>query len=137
MPPSAVFFVTLIACAAIAIRRRQSMIVTVGGSLVAATMATALLGRPDAQPTMPEAQVSRVDAALVRSDDFGIYREAFSTATRRLIERGNCALSDFEAAGGWARSSTHARDDVYFVFCGGAHASNRIYLKPQTGEVFR
>lgn len=92
--------------------------------------------------TWPDDDGVRVDAesplgrAIDRSDDAHLYRSSFLTAARRLIERGQCTVSDFEDIGGWVWSPGRG-ESVYFTYCGGRYASNRIYLEAESGRIFR
>lgn len=77
------------------------------------------------------------DYALVKgSDDYGTHKDAFARAASKLIRSGQCTEHDFKDVGGWMKS-TNRRGPIYFTYCGGMHASNRLYLNAATGEVFR
>lgn len=83
------------------------------------------------------ADTAAADEALVaQSDDFRLYRTPFAKAARELIEQGRCSESDFLEWGGWM-SSPSKGNGVYFMYCGGAHVDNRLYLDVRTGEVFQ
>lgn len=78
------------------------------------------------------------DYALVRgSDDYRIYKDAFAKAASSLIQRGVCSEQDFKEQGGWWKSANQKRAPVYFTYCGGSTAQNRLYLNAETGEIFR
>ncbi len=80
---------------------------------------------------------SPVANAIKTSDDFSKYQSVFISASEKLINNGNCRLSDFEEMGGWMRSSNHKPKSVYFTYCGGMTKSNRIYLNTTTGKTFK
>ena len=103
---------------------------------VARWVASAYLSatRPD-DDTVPVESASPLDRAIDNSDDSHAYRSSFLAAARRLIERGQCTVADFEEIGGWVRSAV--RQAVYFTYCGGRYASNRIYLDVGSGRTFR
>lgn len=76
------------------------------------------------------------DHALVRgSDDYQIHKNAFAKAASQLISAGRCSAADFKEMGGWMKSSTHRSKPVYFTYCGGMTASNKIYLDASTGKI--
>ena len=74
--------------------------------------------------------------ALKDSDDFAKHHTAFLDASKKLVDSGTCSLQDFESNGGWMKSTNQA-GAVYFVYCGGLHRSNRLYLDVATGRTFR
>ena len=87
----------------------------------------------DAAQVSPASPLGR---AIDRSDDSHVHRSSFLMAARRLVERGQCTVSDFEKIGGWVQSFSHGAS-VYFTYCGGLLANNRIYLDVNSGRIFR
>lgn len=75
--------------------------------------------------------------ALRSSDNFSRYKKVFTEAARRLIAERTCSLDDFKLAGGWMKSTQYSSGDVYFVYCGGLHRSNRLYFDVKTQKTFR
>jgi hypothetical protein len=80
---------------------------------------------------------SPIAKAIEGSDDYFKYRKIFLEASESLIDSGRCSLSEFKNAGGWVRSGSQKPRKVYFVFCGGYHNSNRLYLDVSDGSIFR
>jgi hypothetical protein len=70
------------------------------------------------------------------SDDFRIYEAAFVKAAQKLIADRECTEADFKEMGGFVKS-TNNKGPVYFIYCGGMTAANRIYLDASTGRTFR
>ncbi|PCJ38609.1 MAG: hypothetical protein COA81_12725 [Alphaproteobacteria bacterium] len=77
------------------------------------------------------------DILVSGSDDYPQYKEAFITATKRLILTGKCDSNDFEYIGGWVKSTNYVDDPIYFMYCGEMSNDGKIYLNTETGEVFR
>ena len=98
-------------------------------------------GHLDPSPPKPQEATTSGDSplekALRNSDDFGKYRDEFVIASKDLIERGRCSLHDFQESGGWVRSTNQKSKPIYFIYCGGFHVRNRLYLNVATGEVFQ
>jgi hypothetical protein len=88
------------------------------------------------RPPDPAATAAEDEQLVAGSDDFGRYRRAFVTAARALIDDGRCTAGDFEENGGWMKSSNHRDEPVYFTYCGGFTAANRIYLDAASGRIF-
>lgn len=77
-----------------------------------------------------------IAAAIALSDDYQSNKEAFITATDKLLKEATCHWTDFEALQGWVRSTHYKERNVYFVYCGGMRISDKIYLDVRTGETF-
>ncbi len=75
--------------------------------------------------------------AMQGSDDYGIYKDAFESASTQLVADGTCSVRNFAEMGGWLRSSSFKPRPVYFTYCGEMVESNRIYLDVDSGEVFK
>ena len=88
------------------------------------------------RPPDPAATAAEDEKLVKDSDDFGKYRRAFVTAARTLIGDGRCTAGDFEENGGWMKSSNHRDEPIYFMYCGGFTAANRIYLDAASGRIF-
>lgn len=83
------------------------------------------------------AQTAEADERLVaQSDDFTQHRAAFVRAANTLIREGRCRPADFEEQGGWVKSSNHRDQPIYFTYCGGMSAPNRLYLDASNGRIF-
>ena len=68
--------------------------------------------------------------------DIDRHRAAFLKATTELLASKRCSAADFQAQGGWMKSALeHAKEPVYFIFCGGAMEENRVYLNVETGKI--
>ena len=80
---------------------------------------------------------SQVTMAIKLSDDFSKYRNAFVSASKKLINNGTCKLEEFKKLGGWWLSLKHKPEPVYVTYCGGTTDNNRIYLNAKTGSTFR
>ena len=89
-----------------------------------------------APPTAPPPVLSDAELEVLVSDseEFQQHRLVFMVAARSLIESGRCTVDEFRQWSGWTRSPT--RRSAYFIYCGGFHRSNRIYLDVTTGEFF-
>lgn len=76
--------------------------------------------------------------AISKSDDYDKYSSAFLISTKTLVLSRTCSLEEISELGGWMKSVTNHKDQpVYFIYCGGNHRSNRIYLNAESGEIFR
>lgn len=91
----------------------------------------------ETRPPDPAANASGVEELVAGSDDFARYRTVFAEAAQSLIAQRRCTERDFRDMGGWVKSTSHSNQPVYFTYCGGATATNRLYLNADTGEVFR
>lgn len=91
----------------------------------------------ETRPADPAADAAGIDELIAGSDDFARYRTAFAVATQSLITQRRCTERDFRDMGGWVKSTSHRNQPIYFTYCGGATAANRMYLNADTGEVFR
>lgn len=80
---------------------------------------------------------SQVAMAIKLSDDFSKYRNAFVSASKKLINNGTCKLEEFKKLGGWWLSLKHNPEPVYVTYCGGTTDNHRIYLNTKTGSTFR
>ncbi|MGB3314059.1 MAG: hypothetical protein WBB85_06585 [Albidovulum sp.] len=74
---------------------------------------------------------------IAGSDDLDEHREMFARAATDLVTNGTCTETEFVTNGGWVHSTTFGSRPVYFMYCGGPTAANRLYLNAATGEVFR
>jgi hypothetical protein len=83
------------------------------------------------------ALTAKVDETLVaESDDFQKYRKPFAKLAAQLIADGRCTEADFKEMGGWVKSVNEHRDKpVYFTYCGGMTAANKIYINAETTGV--
>lgn len=80
---------------------------------------------------------SPVYQAISASDDLDRYQGIFVLVSSKLIEAGQCKLSDFHDIGGWWRSAAHKPRSVYYTYCGGATNEHRIFVDTATGRLFR
>lgn len=80
---------------------------------------------------------SPVYQAIKSSDDLAEHQGTFVQVSEKLVNAGQCKLSDFRDIGGWWRSAAHKPEPVYYTYCGGASNEDRIYVNTATGEVFR
>lgn len=81
--------------------------------------------------------MSQLEDALKASDDFDRNKDALLKVSKKLIESGRCSLAEFKSLGGWVRSTTHRPKVIYFTYCGGLSANNRIYFDLSKDEIFR
>ena len=88
------------------------------------------------RPPDPAADATGLEVLLAGSDDFQKYRSAFTQAAQSLISSGQCQEADFREWGGWMKSVNDRSQPIYFIYCGGSKASNKLYLNTETGEVF-
>lgn len=90
------------------------------------------------RPADPAKTASNAERLVAQSDDFAQHRAAFTAAASQLLTEGRCAESDFLEMGGWLKATLEYRDrPVYFTYCGGMTAANRLYLDVSTGRIFR
>ncbi|GEM76206.1 SH3 domain-containing protein [Vibrio sagamiensis] len=82
-------------------------------------------------------KLSILDGYLKKSDNFSDYKDLFRDKTQQLLDNGTCVPEDFEELGGWVRSITYKKYNVYFIYCGGLSQSNKLYLNVDTKEIFR
>jgi len=76
--------------------------------------------------------------AIASSDDFQKYEDRFVNSTLLLVNSGTCNLGELQEQGGWYKSViNHKNQLVYFIYCGGLHRDNRIYLNIESGNTFR
>ena len=80
---------------------------------------------------------SPVYQAIRSSDDLDRHQGVFVLVSDKLVESGQCKLSDFHDIGGWWRSAAHKPRSVYYTYCGGATNEHRIFVDTATGRVFR
>jgi len=80
---------------------------------------------------------SAILSAIQSSDDYSIYSEQFIKITKNLIDNGTCSKNDFVEYGGWVKSQNQKSEPVYFIYCGGMTAANRIYYNVKTGSLRR
>jgi hypothetical protein len=93
-------------------------------------------------PARPRVEIkidvdSPVYQAIKSSDDLAEHQGIFVQVSEKLVDAGQCKLSDFRDIGGWWRSAAHKPEPVYYTYCGGASNEDRIYVNTATGEVFR
>jgi hypothetical protein len=80
---------------------------------------------------------SPIVAAIKASEDLAKYMGTFVSVSGKLIDAGECQLSDFEDIGGWWKSVDHQPRPIYYTYCGGASNNHRVFVNVSTGRVFR
>ncbi|WP_104034411.1 SH3 domain-containing protein [Vibrio jasicida] len=94
-------------------------------------------GLSDSQPVIKEQErLEILDNYLQKSDDLKVHLDIFRNKTQQLLDDETCTPSDFEELGGWVRSVTYKKRNVYFIYCGGLEQENKIYLDVDKGEIF-
>ncbi|EMP4376715.1 SH3 domain-containing protein [Vibrio parahaemolyticus] len=94
-------------------------------------------GLSDAEPVIKEQErLEILDGYLQKSDDLKEHLDMFRNKTQQLLKDETCDPSDFEELGGWVRSVTFKKRNVYFIYCGGLEQENKIYLDVDKGELF-
>lgn len=94
-------------------------------------------GLSDAEPVIKEQErLEILDGYLQKSDDLKTHLDMFRNKTQQLLGDETCDPSDFEELGGWVRSVTYKKRNVYFIYCGGLEQENKIYLDVDKGEIF-
>lgn len=94
-------------------------------------------GLSDAEPVIKEQErLETLDGYLQKSDDLKTHLDMFRNKTQQLLDDETCDPSDFEELGGWVRSVTYKKRNVYFIYCGGLEQENKIYLDVDKGEIF-
>lgn len=88
------------------------------------------------RPADPAEGAIGVSKLIAGSDDFRTYEAAFVNAAQKLMESGQCTEADFKEMGGFMKS-TNNQGPVYFIYCGGMTAANRLYLNAATGKTYR
>jgi hypothetical protein len=89
------------------------------------------------RPDDPAENASQYEKMIAQSDDFGRYRVVFAQSAHKLISNGTCSETDFVEMGGWVKSSNLPNRPIYFTYCGGMTAANRLYLDASSGRVSR
>ncbi|RTR40056.1 SH3 domain-containing protein [Shewanella canadensis] len=89
------------------------------------------------RPTDPGKNASGVAKAIAQSDDYRIYQQAFTVAAESLIKSKKCTFSELKEIGGFIKSSKYKNQPIYFTYCGGSTASNKIHLNAETGQLFK
>lgn len=87
--------------------------------------------------TVTDEDKRAIASAISKSDNYLSHKDAFDTASAKLVKQGKCTAKDFSEMGGWVRSTTHKPNPVYFTYCGGMTISNRIYINTESREIFR
>jgi hypothetical protein len=88
------------------------------------------------RPADPALTATADESLVSQSDDFSKYRKPFVRLAAQLISEGRCTPADFEEMGGWLKSVIEYRDEpVYFTYCGGMTAANKIYVNASTEKV--
>jgi hypothetical protein len=88
------------------------------------------------RPADPALTASADESLVAQSDDFSKYRKPFARLAAQLISEGRCTPADFREMGGWLKSVNDYRDEpVYFTFCGGMAAANKVYVNAATEKV--
>lgn len=80
---------------------------------------------------------SPIVAAIKASEDLGKHLDTFVLVSGKLVNAGECELSDFEDIGGWWRSVDHRPRPIYYTYCGGASNNHRVFVNVDTGRVFK
>jgi hypothetical protein len=94
-------------------------------------------GLSDAGPVIKEQErLEILDGYLQKSDDLKEHLELFRNKTQQLLDDNTCEPGDFDELGGWVRSITYKKRNVYFIYCGGLEQENKIYLDADSGEIF-
>ena len=94
-------------------------------------------GLSDAEPIIKENErLEILDSYLQKSDDLKTHLDMFRNKTQQLLDDETCDPSDFDELGGWVRSVTYKKRNVYFIYCGGLDQENKIYLDVDKGEIF-
>ena len=90
---------------------------------------------------MPEPRNLKINPAIYgaisASEDLEENRDTFAWVSQKLINSGQCRISDFRDIGGWWRSAEHNPEPIYYTYCGGASNSDRIFVDTRTGEIFK
>lgn len=88
------------------------------------------------RPADPTDTAATDESLVAQSDDFARYRRQFATIAAKLISDGRCTAADFEEQGGFVKSvNEHRNEPVYFIYCGGFTAANKLYVNAETGDV--
>jgi hypothetical protein len=95
------------------------------------------LGSPLQVPQQQVDANSPIARAIEASDDLEKHLNTFVWVSQKLVDAGECELSDFRDIGGWWRSAAHKPRSIYYTYCGGATNSHRIYVDTSTGQTFR
>lgn len=89
------------------------------------------------RPTDPREGAKGVAILVAGSDDYARHGTAFIAAASELIEDGSCTEADFVENGGFVKSMSERNKPVYFTYCGGYAAADKVYLNAETGEITR
>lgn len=88
------------------------------------------------RPADPADTATADESLVAQSDDFARYRKQFANIAAKLVADGRCTKADFEEQGGFVKSVNEYRNEpVYFIYCGGFTAANKLYVNAETGEI--
>lgn len=88
------------------------------------------------RPADPANTATTDESLVAQSDDFARYRRQFASIAAKLIADGRCTKAEFAEQGGFVKSVTeHRNEPIYFIYCGGMTAANKLYVNAKTGEV--
>jgi len=113
-----------------------------GDTIVAAVTPSENLTKRE-NTAVADQPVQRVDVnspialAIKASEDLARYMGTFVSVSGKLIDAGECQLSDFEDIGGWWKSVDHQPRPIYYTYCGGGSSNHRVFVNVSTGRVFR
>jgi hypothetical protein len=88
------------------------------------------------RPADPAEGATGLSKLVGGSDDFRTHEQAFVKAAQKLMDNGDCTEADFVEMGGFVKSFND-KGPVYFIYCGGMTAANRVYLNVSTGRTYR
>jgi hypothetical protein len=113
-----------------------------GDTIVAAMVSSDDLTKHQ-ETAVADQPAQRIDAnspialAIKASEDLAKYMGTFVSVSGKLVDAGECQLSDFEDIGGWWKSVDHQPRPIYYTYCGGASNNHRVFVNVSTGRVFR
>ena len=77
---------------------------------------------------------SRLEKALVNSDDYRKHKSIFINSAKKLISSKICSYYDLQYNGGWTRSVNY-KYGMYFTYCG--INKSKIYLDVRNGKLYQ
>lgn len=80
---------------------------------------------------------AEISGSIAQSDDFDKHRDAFIKAATSLVNQRRCSVAELRDMGGFVKSQNYKDQPVYFTYCDGNTAANRIMLDVSTGRIFK
>jgi hypothetical protein len=87
------------------------------------------------RPPDPAEKATAEERLVKDSSDFNLYHAQFAKLAAMLIAERGCSESDFVEQGGFVKSVNRQDEPIYFIYCGGMTAANKVYVNVRTVSV--